>query len=211
MVAFTEADTLRLRTCIARLKPHLAWSAVALTGSVAADSAVRGWPLRPLADVDFVAPHPRAVSAGVTRDFLVSHYHLPHDGYPKFLIQLVDPVARLRVDVFPARADVIARASQITVAGTVMPVLDADSLLDHKLALLAGATRSRRCDRKHLADAWRLASFCGREMADVPSDVFETPRYASDTSVMCERCCASRSPAFPLANKQEIFEILRYI
>lgn len=77
-----------------------------------------------------------AVSSSVATQFLVSHFHLPQPGYPKFLIQLVDPVSRLRVDVFPDLSGSVQRAPVRDVADLQIRVLDVRSILEHKLATL---------------------------------------------------------------------------
>ncbi|HEU4562137.1 MAG TPA: hypothetical protein VFS20_30190, partial [Longimicrobium sp.] len=97
----------RLHACLSRLLRHLDRQRVALTGGIAIDLHARtigrrrqrdGWPDP---DIDLVAEAAGVVSPSVAEDFLISHFHLPQPGYPKFLVQLVDPSSRLRVDVFP--------------------------------------------------------------------------------------------------------------
>ena len=46
-----------------------------------------------VADLDLVAISLDAVSSSVVDRFLLSHYHVAGPGVPKFMIQLVDPVA----------------------------------------------------------------------------------------------------------------------
>ena len=58
--------------------------------------------------MDFVASSVETVAPSVASTLLVSHFHLPHPGYPKFMVQVVDPETRLRIDVFPDLAVSIA-------------------------------------------------------------------------------------------------------
>ena len=51
------------------------------------------------------------VAATVARDFLVSHHHVPQPGVKKAIVQLVDPVTRLRVDIFPDLGGMLPRAN----------------------------------------------------------------------------------------------------
>src|SRR6185369_8188616 len=97
-----QNETERLGSCFRRLLPYLDAEDTALTGSVAIDIHLSSRCLsrhRQVGDIDFVARSYECVSALATTGFLVSHFHLPQPGYPKFLVQLVDPVSRLRIDI----------------------------------------------------------------------------------------------------------------
>ena len=93
-VVFEEDKMERLGCCLRRLLPHLDGEDAALTGSAAINVHLSARHLpqsRAADDVDFVARRRESVSASVTREFLVSHFHLPQPGYRKWLVQLVDP------------------------------------------------------------------------------------------------------------------------
>jgi len=95
-----------LHSCLRRLAPHLDLERIALTGGVAIGIRAaqhRADTTRAAAadDIDLVAGSADAVRSSVSTDFLISHFHLPQPGYAKFLVQLGDAAARLRVDVFP--------------------------------------------------------------------------------------------------------------
>ena len=162
-----------------------------------------------IADLDFVAADVDAVGCGAANEMLVSHFHLPQPGYRKFLIQLVDPVSRLRIDVFPDLDATIARARIRKIAGHELAVLDAASILDHKLRTLATATVDRPVDSKHWDDARALAAVCGRELRPVSKAVLTRERYGKDLTP-CSRCEASRCHEFPVASREAIFDILGY-
>ncbi len=207
----------RLHACLQRLLPHLDRRRVALTGGVAIDLHARtigrqrhrdGWPD---ADVDLVAEAADVVSPSVTGDFLVSHYHLPQPGYPKFLIQLVDPSSRLRVDVFPDALGAFPRAREREVAGILMHVLEPCDILAHKLATLARASADRPVDEKHHRDALLLGEICNRTIPAPPASSLRPDTYSKDVDAACARCATSRSHAFPLAPKQQIRDILGYV
>ena len=205
-----------LRDCLRRLIPHLDTARIALTGGVAIGlhtGDTQRDRMRRLAagDVDFVADNADAVRQTVTTDFLVSHYHLPQPGYPKFLIQLVDPAKQLRLDFFPDTLHALNRARVVDVAGVPLRVLQAHDILDHKLALLARATAASPIEKKHYVDATRLATICGREVPELPASHLSTPNYSQDVGATCRRCEASQRAAFPLAPKSVIFKILGYV
>jgi len=119
---------------------HLDADDVALTGGAAIELhlAAAGRPARRavVGDLDFLARCLKAIPPSVTRDFLVSHYHRARPGVPKAMIQLVDPTTRMRIDIFSDSAGVIPGAQRTTIEGTVLNVLDARSIFDHKVQML---------------------------------------------------------------------------
>jgi len=77
-----------LHKTLSRLMPHLDADRIALTGRVAIGvhlDVTCGDRTRAVAaeDVDFVAAHVDAVRETATREFLVSHFHVPRPGYAK--------------------------------------------------------------------------------------------------------------------------------
>jgi hypothetical protein len=184
-----------LASCLRRLLPHVEIDGLALTGGVAIDLHVPG-ARRAVADVDLVARGPASVRPSVTADFLVSHHH----ARPKWLLQLVDPASRLRIDIFPDVAGAIQRAVLRDVAGVRLLVLARADILRHKLSVLAGP-----CDPKHVADVIRLGG-------TPPASVVTRPTvYAQDLDARCVRCAQGGDPAFPLAPKARIHELLGYV
>jgi len=205
-----------LHDCLRRLMPHVDAARVALTGSLAVGMHVDA-PHRDRTraldaeDIDFVADDPGAVCRTVTNDFLVSHFHLPQPGYPKFLIQLVDPATRLRLDFFPDALRALTRAPVVVVAGIPLRVLGAHDILDHKIALLSKASVADPVEGKHDADARRLGDVCGRGVPPVPASHLASTVHSRDIDAPCLRCQASRHADFPLAPKQAIFDLLGYV
>ncbi len=68
-------------------------------------------------DVDFAAENIDVVRHTVTSDDLVSHFHLPQPGYPKFLLQLVDPATHLRFGFLADALRALCRVPVVAVAG----------------------------------------------------------------------------------------------
>ena len=95
----------RLSGCLDRLIPHVRLDSIAITGGIGMHPGMAGLGRQGLrddiADLDLVAASTGAIRPTVVEQFLVSHYHVVRPGVPKFMIQLVDPVSRIRVDVFP--------------------------------------------------------------------------------------------------------------
>ncbi len=205
-----------LHNCLVRLLPHVDSARIALTGGVAVGlhvAHVDGDSTRAGAaeDIDFVAESATAVRPTVTADFLVSHFHLPQSGSRKFLVQLVDPVTRLRLDFFPDTLEALGRASVVNVVGVLLRVLEASDVFEHKARLLADASSAAPVEEKHYRDATRLAAHLGRGVPPVPRSQRVSTVYSRDLDDTCARCHASRSTAFPLAPKRAIFEVLGYV
>lgn len=199
---------------LGRLHSHADASRIALTGGVAIGLHL-GIELGRRAsgveaeDIDLVAAGPDVVRASVTRDFLVSHFHLPQQGYAKFMIQLVDPVTRLRIDIFPDSLDALPRS--VTVAAIPFPVLDAADILHHKLATLAKSSPANPDEPKHYDDVVQLSARLGRPVPAVPTAHLRAGEYSRDVDAVCARCTTSQRPEFPLADKREILAILGYV
>ena len=197
---------------LARLLMHRDADAIALTGGAAIDfhlTALGDQPSRHSStDLDFVVSRIDAVGESVSRDFLVSHYHVPRSGVPKFLLQLVDPIARLRIDIFPDLAGSVASAEWHEVGATRVKVLTLASIFEHKLQTLSRASVDRPVDPKHLRDAERLGRRLGRDVPPVAREALQPDIYGGDTDASCQKCEASRHPGFPLAPKEQVFTLL---
>ncbi len=211
MAVNTEA----LHDCLRRLMPHVDDARIALTGGVAIGIHLRGMrgdSRHAVADdVDFVAEGVDAIRQTVTADFLVSHFHLPQPGYPKFLVQLADPATRLRLDFFTDALRAVNRAPVVDVAGVSLRMLEANDILDHKIQLLSGASETRPVDEKHHADAKRLGLLCEREVPTVSASHLVSTAHSRDLDATCLRCHVSRCAGFPLAPKRAIFDVLGYV
>jgi len=202
-----------LSACLERLAPHLRMDDVALTGGAAIDLYLaqtgRRSSREAIADLDLVARSIDAVDPRITEVCLVSHYHVAGPGVPKFMVQLVDPETRLRVDIFPDLAGSIARARATTIGTRAANVLSPDDILEHKLKTLSNASAARPIDPKHARDAKLLGELLGRAIPDVGSDSQAEDVYAGAAEEeSCARCAVSRDARFPLAPKAAIFTLL---
>lgn len=206
-------DSALVEQCLARFVRHADLARVALAGSLAMHAQLHGltsW-RGEADDIDFVASGPESIRPSVTGDFLVSHYHLPAVGYRKFLIQLVDPSTRLRLDVFPDTNSVLPRAVTARVAGVELLVLRLQDILEHKLAILARASEEHPADPKHLQDAELIGQMSARTVPTIVPSRLAPAVYSQDRGRECTRCDASRSAAFALAPKHDIMDILGYV
>ena len=212
MLPFSRIEVARLGGCLDRLTPHLQMNRIALTGGVGIQIglAALGHPdvRHRVADLDLVATSLDAVSSSVVDRFLVSHYHGVRPGVPKFMIQLVDPESRIRIDVFPDVAGSIADARTIHIVQHAMPVLRLHSIFEHKIQTLVRASPEEPIDPKHVHDALSLGAVLSRPVPEVTAAALAPDVYGIDAEWSCNRCALSLHPAWPLAPKERIFELL---
>ena len=202
----------RLSGCLDRLVPHLRLDDVAVTGGVAMQLglAAFGRPLarNGVADLDIVATSIDAVSASVVGTFLVSHFHMAGPGVPKFMIQLVDPVSRIRIDVFPDSAGSIGDAGMAPIGEHCVRVLPLERIFEHKVQTLMRASSASPVDPKHLRDALILGDILSKAVPDIAPEAVVPDVYGAEDESSCNRCTLSREPAWPLAPKDQIFQLL---
>jgi hypothetical protein len=206
----TEMD--RLSGCLDRLIPHVRPGSVALTGGVGIQFGMAGMSRHgsreEIADLDLVAASIDAITPTVVGPFLVSHYHAVRSGVPKFMIQLVDPVSRIRVDVFPDIVGSLVDARPIAIGGHVVPVLPLERIFEHKVLTLSRASQSAPIDPKHVRDARVLGDILGKQVPDLATAALAPDVYEIEADRSCERCELSGHPSWPLARKGQIFELL---
>jgi hypothetical protein len=206
----TEVD--RLSRCLDRLMPHVRLDSVAITGGVGMQlgMAVLGRETlrNEIADLDLVAAFIGAIRSTVVGRFLVSHYHVAGPGVPKFMIQLVDPVSQIRVDVFPDVVGSMADARKMTIGEHAVQVLSLERVFEHKVLTLSRASRSAPIDPKHAHDARVLGEVLDRPVPFVDPEALAPDVYGMEVDRSCERCELSRHPSWPLAPKDQIFELL---
>ena len=211
---FSAGDSARLHHCLTRLLRHLRVDDFAVTGGVAVEMhlAAAGRPgiRSTLGDLDAIARDVDALPPTLTGDFLVSHRHVAGPGVPKSLLQLVDPVTRLRVDCFPDVGGDVAAATRMTFGRSEVRVATAATLLQHKTRTIRKASANDPVDPKHVRDAVALARLCGLPAPSVPLYIAPAT-YGTDVEATCSRCERTRSDAFPLAPKRAILALLGYV
>lgn len=199
----------RAQECLYRLLPHLSPRGFAITGSLAMH--LHGLQHRRVLDVDVVAEELAVVQPSAAGSFLISHYHQPTRNSPKFMVQLVDPHSRYRVDIFPDLEGSIGRSTAHALIDQSIFVLSEADILRHKLQTLRESRRDQPVDPKHLDDMRVLAGTLGEATPDFSSLHLQREEFAMDTTQTCARCRESQSSAFPLAPKREVFKVLGYV
>jgi hypothetical protein len=205
---FCDAELARLSACLSRLLPSLRRKDVAMTGGVAIQVGMaevgRQGVRAVIADLDLVMSSLETVVPSVAESFLVSHYHAVQPGIPKFMVQLVDPVTRIRVDMFPDLVGSLARAKAVQIGTQVIRMLELEDIFEHKLLMLAKASTAHPVDPKHAEDAYALGELLRRRVPIVARDSLVEDVYGIDADARCRRCELSSDPRFPLASKEQI-------
>jgi hypothetical protein len=210
---FSTTEMNRLSGCLERLMPHVRPGCVALTGGVGIQFGMAGIGRHgsrdEIADLDLVATSVEAITPTVVGPFLVSHYHVVRSGVQKFMIQLVDPVSRIRVDVFPDMVGSLVDARPIAIGGHSVHVLPLQRIFEHKLLTLSRASQSAPIDPKHVRDARLLGDdVLRKQVPDVASEALAPDAYGVEADWSCQRCELSSHPSWPLARKDRIFQLL---
>jgi hypothetical protein len=231
------ADAKRLLETLERLSRHDI-SGWALAGGLAVEiHCVRAGlvhSVRPLNDIDFVAPGFDAVSATLARDFLFRHVH-PLDPPGKTILQLVDARTALRADLFRACGATMARAVSVEFPFGKIPLIAAEDVVARLTRLLVDLRGGVPVPAKHADDYIRMqnvmqqadmeAAWRDHRESDHPATFREadqlvrgliafrhelliTPEYSTDATQFCSRCVALA--AFPLADKRLVLSLLGY-
>jgi len=210
--AFCDAEIERLSVCLVRLLPNLRQEDVAITGGVAIQVGLaelgRAGTRDAIADLDLVIGSLDVVSSSVAAEFLVSHYHVVQPGVPKFMVQLVDPTTRIRIDIFPDLVGSLARARAVELGAQATRMLALEDILEHKLLTLSKASPANTVDPKHAEDAYALGALFQRTIPPVAAGSLVENVYGMDEHVPCRRCELSSNAGFPLAPKQSICDLL---
>jgi hypothetical protein len=213
MVGLSTTETARLSGCLDRLTPHLRLNAVALTGGVGIQLGLaalgEAGTRDHVADLDLVATSLDAIAPSAVGQFLVSHRHVVQPDVPKFMVQLVDSVSRIRVDVFPDLVGSIKDARVTTIGAHRVQVLPLARILDHKLLTLSSASVNAPIDPKHVLDAQRIGAVFRKPVPPVEPEKVKPDVYGVGIDDQpCRRCDLSRDADWPLAPRARIIELL---
>jgi hypothetical protein len=185
-------------------------------------------------DLDFVAPDFDSIPASLARDFLFRHVH-PLGPPGKLIVQLVDPDAALRIDVFRACGGTLRRAIAVDSELGAIPIVSAADLVAREARLLLDLADGVPVPAKHATDylrlvesvspaeveaAWRdhrrpsqpaefpEARAAIRNLLPAHRDLLIEPVYSRNTGEICARCVPV--DAFPLADPRIVLALLGY-
>ena len=124
------------------------------------------------------------------------------------MVQLVDPVSRIRIDIFPDLVGSISDARTANVGTHWLPVLPLERILEHKVQTLSRASHAAPIDPKHVHDAQVLGAVLHKPVPTVAPEALAPDVYGIDGDWGCKRCELSRDAQWSLAPENRIFELL---
>jgi hypothetical protein len=233
----SDADAVRTLRTLVTLRHHDVAQWV-LTGGFAVElhrmRAGVATQIRPLNDIDFLVDSFDDIPRTLAAHFVFRHVH-PHDPPARMLLQFVDPETAVRVDVFRACGNTIARAIPVEIDGSILQMISAEDLTARTARVCMDLAYNAPIPTKHARDFLRLlplANICAMEAVwqehrkkDDPasfthasrllSDLIATrkdlqifPANSHDPNEPCSRCEATE--AFPLAGNAHILSLLGY-
>jgi hypothetical protein len=185
---------------------------------------------RPLNDIDFIAVAFTSIPETLSQDFLFRHIH-PAAPPGKTILQLIDPDAALRVDVFRACGQTMQRV--ITLAQ--LRIASLEDLVARTARLLLDLAEGVPVAPKHARDYQRFAELAGAEEMEaawrdhrkplhpttfqatkcllqdlIPASghLLIAPEYSRDPNEAYSRCAPTG--AFQLADPKLVLSLLGY-
>lgn len=164
IIGFEDEDKQRVIDHLTRLLPYLKPDDFVLVGGLAIRHHLIthgiNYPRRPFNDLDIIVRTADTVSPLVCDKFLVYHYH-PDDNF----LALVDPVSRVKTDVFsyyPSPHDVV----KILLCGQEVNIISAEDQLVKTVLDIQKVSSGIKVDPKQFEDARFLMKIADIDKAD---------------------------------------------
>ncbi len=232
-------DLARLRSSLLKLKQHFS-QPFFITGSLAAAFHQRrnGMKLtaQKLNDIDIVVSNLSSLPFSLGKDFLIRHFH-PDRGNGKILIMLVDPVQKIRIDIFtPALFSFTQRTEDFVLFDNLFSIISAEDLLVKLLSIICCVLDFKTVNTKYVRQFEKLLAISNRDIAgnlwnecrkdSQPAEftatvnkcmelishrpeLLQSGEYSKNPDEDCPWCRVSR--VFPLSRPSDILRILGYV
>lgn len=188
----------------------------------------------PLNDLDIVVESFASIPEALAGDFLVRHIHA-HAPEGKMLVQLVDPDASLRIDIFRAYGATMTRSQSFEFGTNRIRVVSLEDLASRSASLLMDLEGGVAVARKHARDfeflsqavdcnrvevAWRDHRKSTdpltfeevrnriRNLVESRGGLLVIREYSRDVCALCPKC--RETGPFRLASPATILSILGY-
>ena len=233
----SSPDAARARGALTKLTIR-DFPAFALTGSLALEAHLNwlghGCGIRALNDVDIVVESFESIPGCLAETFLFRHIH-PKAPEGKTLLQLVDPEAALRIDVFRACGASIARSRQVGFETCSVQLISVEDLAARTASLVMDLELGKEVPLKHARDFERLAGAIEFDRIEIAwkdhrkdsdpetfreaaaripgllrsrRDLLVIPEYSQDAHSMCPKC--EDTGPFRRESPAKILSILGY-
>lgn len=235
----STVDESRVRCTFEMLRRH-DLSGLVLTGGVAIELHLRSGGTadpRPLNDIDFLVSSFNDIPTSFARDLIFRHVH-PNDPPGKTLLQAVYPAEAVRLDIFNACPNTMARAASSEICETAVRLISLEDLTSRMARLCLDLAEGMPVPARHARDFLRLLP----HVQDIPAsqldaiwqdhrkpqqppsfaqvirelnllisarkDLLTVPAYSQNLEEICLRCAATAH--FPLARVEHIHSLLGY-
>ena len=185
-------------------------------------------------DIDVVVPGYDALRPILATTFMVSHAH-PHRPKGKLALQLIDPVHRIRIDLFSACGATLARTRPAQIGDLPIKVISLEDMAcriaTEMMRFCQGDTVSSKCVDDHLRavqateprlveEAWQdqrrgsdpksyaEAAVLIAESLGMKRGTLKKAIYSTDLDSVCAHC--QNTAIFTVAKPKAVFEILGY-
>jgi hypothetical protein len=231
------ADAERVSRTFRKLARHDVRSWI-LTGGIAIEihGLVRGFdcPARGLNDLDFIVGAFDRIPETLAEDLLARHIH-PSALPGKTMMQLVDPDAALRLDVFRGDGETMSRAVSVELPSGPIRIVSLEDLVARAARLLPDLEQGAPVASKHARDYFRFVELADsavveiawqdhrkpmhpatfrvvhaliRDLISARSNLLITPEYSTNPGAVCPLCVPAG--AFQLADPNVVLSILGY-
>ena len=164
---FNDIDSKRVKIHLVKLLHYINVDKMAIVGGLAiryllAKAGIK-YPVRDFNDLDIMVKEANDVSAKVSKDFLVYHYH-PQIG-DSFYIVLIDPESRTKVDIFdwnPPLEDYIT----VKFEGYKLKMRSVEDQLVKTVYDIQRISTGKKVDPKQFMDATLLRKIANLKKAD---------------------------------------------
>jgi hypothetical protein len=190
--------------------------------------------VRPLHDLDFIAPSFDCLPSSLGDSVISRHVH-PYDAPGKTMLQAVDPNTSVRIDVFRAYGSEMDRAQKIEVLQFEFHIVAFEDLVTRHARLCCDLLRGQTIAPKYARDFLRMLGVVNpghieniwqeHRKRDTPesfgeavtslrkaiaerTDLLIPPVYSTDVDEVCPRC--ESTPGFRLADARQVLGLLGY-
>ena len=192
---------------------------------------------RPFNDIDFLVSSIEDIPQTLTRDLIFRHVH-PNDPPGKTLLQAVYPAQAVRLDIFNACPNTMARAASTEICETAIRLISLEDLIACMARLCLDLAEGTPIPAKHARDFLRLLPLVQlsagsaldaiwqehrkpqhpptfaqaieelTELIPARENLLTVSTYSHNLDEICLRCAATAR--FPLARAEHIHALLGY-
>lgn len=244
-VGLSDSERDRMRFFLEKFLHHVTSSKLVICGGLATryHLYVHGlsFPQRAFNDLDFLIENVDDIKPSIISDFMLYHYHPPGKDDPDvettyFFYAFVDPVSRMKADVFPYRWSASERFIQAKFQDKPIKVVGMEDQLIQCLYDVSRISDKQKVDPKQLRDVHILMKIADVKLAKEIWEQNNHPLYPKTLAEAIKKadiltvahpdwwqakpyrkpkpyCCfnCQNRPDFPITDMQKIYQVLGYV